>query len=87
MPHHWWLVDPDNPDPDERARAIRKGARGAGGKALFVGRTRKNAWFVLVDADEDKEDAVYEAVGGRGKLFELEKFGRKDQDDDEDDYK
>jgi hypothetical protein len=87
MPHHWWLVDPDNPGPDERAKAIRKGARAAGGKVRFVGRTRKNTWFVLVDVDKEAEDAVYKAVGGRGKLFELEGLGRKDdKDDDEDDY-
>jgi hypothetical protein len=40
-----------------------------------------------VDVEDEQEDAVYKAVGGRGKLFELEAFGRKDKDDDEDDYK
>ena len=42
---------------------------------MFVGRTRKNTWFALVNVeDPDREDEVYKAVGGRGKLFDLEGF-------------
>ena len=73
MPHHWWLIDPDNPGPRQRAKAVRKAAREYGGEVIFVGRTRKNTWFALVNVeDPDREDEVYKAVGGRGKLFELE---------------
>ena len=82
MPHHWWLIDPDNPGPKQRAKAVRKAARESGGEVVFVGRTRKNTWFALVNVEDDaKEDEVYKAVGGRGKLFELEEPG--DDDDDE----
>jgi hypothetical protein len=80
MPHHWWLIDPDNPGPKQRARAVRKAAREYGGDVVFVGRTKKNTWFALVDVEDPaKEDEIYKAVGGRGKLFELEAPG----DDDE----
>jgi hypothetical protein len=79
MPHHWWLLDPDNPGPKQRARAVHKAAREHGGEVIFVGRARKNTWFALVYVeDSDREDDVYKAVGGRGKLFELEGF---DQDE------
>jgi hypothetical protein len=81
MPHHWWLIDPDNPGPRQRAKAVRKAARECGGEIVFVGRARKNTWFALVNVEDPaKEDEVYKAVGGRGKLFELEAV---DQDDDQ----
>jgi hypothetical protein len=81
MPKHWWLIDPDNPGPKQRARAVRKAAREYGGEVIFVGRTKKNTWFALVNVeDPSKEDEIYKAVGGRGKLFELEEPG---DDDDE----
>jgi hypothetical protein len=88
MPHHWWLIDPDNPGPRQRAKAVRKAAREYGSEVLFVGRARKNTWFALVYVeDPDREDEVYKAVGGRGKLFELEGFGPdgRDKDDEDDD--
>jgi hypothetical protein len=75
MPHHWFLIDPDNPGPRQRAKAVRKAAREYGSDVLFVGRTKKNTWFALVFIEDPKdEDAVYKAIGGRGKLFELEGF-------------
>lgn len=74
MPHHWWLIDPDNPGPRQRAKAVRKAAREHGSEVLFVGRTRKNTWFALVNVEDENEDAVYKAIGGRGKIFELEGF-------------
>ena len=75
MPHHWWLIDPDNPGPRQRAKAVRKAAGECGSEVLFVGRTRKNTWFALVNVeDPENEDAVYKAIGGRGKIFELEGF-------------
>lgn len=74
MPHHWWLIDPDNPGPRQRAKAVRKAARENGSEVLFVGRTRKNTWFALVNVEDENEDAVYKAIGGRGKIFELEGF-------------
>jgi hypothetical protein len=75
MPHHWWLIDPDNPGPKQRAKAVRKAAREFGSEVLFVGRTRKNAWFALVYIeDSEREESVYKAIGGRGKLFDLEGF-------------
>ena len=45
------------------------------GEVIFVGVTKKRSWFALVyvDPDED-EEAVYKAVGGRGKLFTLDGF-------------
>ncbi len=83
MPHHWWLIDPDNPGPRQRAKAARKAAREFGGEVVFVGRTRKNTWFALVNVEDDaKEEAIYKAVGGRGKLFELEAFGRGEEDEE-----
>ncbi|HXV34479.1 MAG TPA: hypothetical protein VD769_10765 [Gaiellaceae bacterium] len=79
MPHHWWLIDPDNPGPKQRAKAVRRAARESGGEVLFVGRARKNTWFALVNVeDPDREDEVFKAVGGRGKLFELEAVGEDD---------
>jgi hypothetical protein len=85
MPHHWFLIDPDNPGPRQRAKAVRKAARAYGSKVLFVGRTRKNTWFALVFIEDPAdEDDVYKAIGGRGKIFELEGF---QPDDDEDDDK
>jgi hypothetical protein len=76
MPHHWWLIDPDNPGPRQRAKAVRAAVRDLRAEVLFVGRTGKNAWFALLFVDDDEdEDAVYEAIGGRGKLFKLEGFG------------
>jgi hypothetical protein len=81
VPHHWWLIDPDNPGPRQRAKAARKAAREYGGEVIFVGRTKKNAWFALVNVeDPDREDEVYKAVGGRGKLFELEAFGQDEEE-------
>jgi hypothetical protein len=80
MPHHWWLIDPDNPGPRQRAKAVRKAARECGAEVLFVGRTVKNTWFALVNVENpEDEDAVYKAVGGRGKLFELEAIERGDE--------
>ena len=56
MPHHWWLIDPDNPGPKQRAKAVRKAAREYGCEVVFVGRTRKNTWFALVNVeDPDRE--------------------------------
>ena len=76
MPHHWWKIDPDNPGPLERAKAVRKAAREHGAEVIFVGRTKNNTWCALVDIeDADREGEVYKAVGGRDKLFELEAFG------------
>jgi hypothetical protein len=80
MPHHWWLIDPDNPGPKQRAKVVRKAARELGSEVLFVGRTRKNAWFALVYIEDSKrEDEVYKAIGGRGKLFDLEGFEAEDR--------
>jgi hypothetical protein len=80
------LIDPDNPGPRQRAKAVRKAAREYGSEVLFVGRARKNTWFALVYVeDPDREDEVYEAVGGRGKLFELEGFGPDGRDEDDED--
>lgn len=74
MPHHWWLIDPDNPGPRQRAKAAKQAARESGGKVIFVGRTGKGTWFALVDVEDENEDALYEAIGGRGKLWRLEGF-------------
>lgn len=80
MPYHWWLIDPDNPGPRQRAKAVRRAVDDYRSDVLFVGRTRKNAWFALVFVDDDEdEDAVYKAVGGRGRLFELESFDQGEQ--------
>ena len=80
MPHHWWLIDPDNPGPRQRAKAVRKAAREYGAEVVFVGRTKKNTWFALVDVEDPaKEDEVYKAVGGRGKLFDLEEIVRDEE--------
>ncbi len=79
MPHHYWVIDPDNPGPKQRAKAVRKEARENGGEVLFVGRTKKNTWFALVNVeDPENEEAVYAAIGGRGKLFELEAVDHPD---------
>jgi hypothetical protein len=74
VPHHWWLIDPDNPGPRQRAKAVKEAARGCGAEVLFVGRTKNGTWYALVDASDEDEDAVYEAIGGRGKLWKLEGF-------------
>lgn len=74
MPHHWWLIDPDNPGPRQRARAARQAAQESGGEVLFVGRTKNGTWYALVYVDSENEDALYEAIGGRGKLWKLEGF-------------
>jgi hypothetical protein len=73
MPKHWWLIDPDNPGRRQRARRVREAARELGSEVIYVGHTEKtNTWFALVDIeDPEKENDVYEAIGGRGKLFEL----------------
>ena len=79
MPHHGWKIDPNNPGPMERAKAVRKAAREHGGQVIFVGRTKNNTWCALVDIeDPGREGEVYKAVGGRDKLFELEAFGEDD---------
>jgi hypothetical protein len=80
MPHYWWLIDPDNPGPKQRAKAVRKAADEYGSEVLFVGRTKRNTWFALVYLeDASREDEVYKAVGGRGKLFDLEGFEPDDK--------
>jgi hypothetical protein len=81
MPYHWWLIDPDNPGPRERAHAVRKACEHDDDTdVVFVGRTSKNTWFALVRVDDPaKEDEVFKAVGGRGKLFDLEGFEPLDQ--------
>jgi hypothetical protein len=79
MPKHWWLIDPDNPGPKQRAKAVRKAAREFGADVIFVGRTKKNTWFALVNVENpEDEDRIYKAVGGRGKLFELEEPGEEE---------
>jgi len=82
MPYHWWLIDPDNPGPRQRAKAVRKAVSECDGAELvFVGRTKKNTWFALVQIDDPaNEDDVYKAVGGRGKLFDLDGFEPGDRD-------
>jgi hypothetical protein len=70
VPHHWWLIDPENPGPRQRAKAVREAARDYG-QILFVGHTKKGTWFALVDVEDEQEDALYEAIGGRGKLWKL----------------
>ena len=80
MPHHWWLIDPDNPGPRQRAKAVRKAARELGAEVVFVGHTSKNTWFALVNVEtSEDEERIYEAVGGRGKLFELEAPGEDEK--------
>jgi hypothetical protein len=76
MPYHWFLIDPHNPGPKQRAKAVRKAVRAyAGTDVVFVGRTPKNTWFALVYVEDPAdEDLVYKAIGGRGKLFDLEGF-------------
>ena len=74
MPHHWWLIDPDNPGPRQRAKAAKKAARESGGEVLFVGRTKNGTWYALVYVEDENEDALYDAIGGRGKLWKLEGF-------------
>jgi hypothetical protein len=72
MPHHYWVIDPDNPGPMHRARAVRDAAKEAGATVVAVGYNDEKTWFALVDIpDEVSVEAVYEAVGGRGKLFRL----------------
>jgi hypothetical protein len=81
MPYHWWLIDPDNPGPRQRAKAVRTAVGDyEGTDVVFVGRTGKNSWFALVRVDDPaNEDEVYKAVGGRGKLFDLEGFEPLDE--------
>jgi hypothetical protein len=80
MPHHWWLIDPDNPGPRQRAKAVRKAAREFGAEVVFVGHTSKNTWFALVNVENtEDEERIYKAVGGRGKLFELEEPGEEEK--------
>ena len=74
MPHHWWLIDPDNPGPRQRAKAVRKAAREFGAEVVFVGHTSKNTWFALVNVEntEDEERGLQgrrrprEALRARG---------------------
>ena len=78
MPHHWFLIDPDNPGPRQRAGAVRKIVRKHGGSLIFVGREpgAPKKWYALVHLKEDddrtlralrdevgvKEDVVLEEV-------------------------
>ena len=64
MPHHWWLIDPDNPGPRQRAKAVRKAAREFGAEVVFVGQTSKNTWFALVNV-ENPEDEERDLQGRR----------------------
>lgn len=70
MPYHWWLIDPENPGPKKRAKAVREAAQSYG-EVLFVGHTKNGTWFTLVYVDDEREDELYEAVKGRGKLWKL----------------
>ena len=56
MPHHWWLIDPDNPGPRQRAKAVRKAAREFGAEVVFVGHTSKNTWFALVNVEKSEDE-------------------------------
>jgi hypothetical protein len=71
VPYHWWLIDPDNPGPKQRAKAVKQAAREYGADVLFAGLTKNGTWFALVYASDEDEDAVYKAIGGRGKLWKL----------------
>src|SRR5919106_5784078 len=64
--HHWWLIDPDNPGPKQRAKAMKQAAREYGAEVFFVGRTEMGTWFALFYAADEDEDAVYKAIGGQG---------------------
>lgn len=59
MPYHWWLIEPDNPGPKQRAAEVKKAVDDLPNvEAIFVGReepatTRR--WYALVYVD-DKAD-------------------------------
>ena len=75
MPHHWWLIDPDNPGPKERAKAVRQAADEYGSEvSSSAGPEEHLVRARLRRRSRREEEAVYKAVGGRGKLFDLEGF-------------
>ena len=53
MPHHWWLIEGDNPGPRQRAAAVRKAVDDLPNvECHFVGReANSNRWYALVWVD------------------------------------
>jgi hypothetical protein len=53
VPHHWWLIEGDNPGPRQRAAAVRKAVDDLPNvECRFVGReARSNRWYALVWVD------------------------------------
>ena len=49
MPHHWWLIEGDNPGPKERAADVKKAVDNLPHvDCLFVGREAGgNDWYAL----------------------------------------
>jgi hypothetical protein len=58
VPHHWWLIEGDNPGPKERAADVKKAVDNLPHvDCLFVGREAGgNDWYALVRED-DKADS------------------------------
>lgn len=67
MPYHWLLIDPDNPNAENRARKVKKNAREKGAKVVFVGYEAGDpgTWYALVDIPEGRADDVFSAIGGK----------------------
>ena len=53
MPHHWWLIEGDNPGPKQRAAAVKKAVDDLPHvECQFVGREAgSNDWYALVRVD------------------------------------
>ena len=53
MPHHWWLIEGDNPGPRQRASAVKKAVDDLPNvECRFVGREAgSNRWYALVWVD------------------------------------
>lgn len=60
MPHHWWLIEGDNPGPRERAADVKKAVDDLPNvECLFVGREAGgNNWYALVREDDEPDTAA-----------------------------
>lgn len=75
MPHHWFLIDPDNPGPRQRAGHVRKAARECGGKLIFVGHAKGKAreWYALIELpQDDKLEELRKKVGVQRTVLTLD---------------